>query len=139
MSGSEFDAVQVSEEIRKRETEAALRAGRRIGQDLYTGIITSVSEGNIFTDGGDGTNSVVGKLKAAISEVLDPREIMKRTADLDVMATKLRNTLGLGSEKSREFSQAIADNAGRMIEYGFDVDDIVATYEDLFKTLFNTL
>ena len=37
-------------------------------------------------------------------------------------------------EKSREFSQAIADNAGRFKEFGFSVDSIVDTYEDLFKT-----
>lgn len=131
-TGSGADAAQVAAETLKIQQDQLARDARRVGKDLYTNILKGFAEGNIFDPSEDG--SVANVLSKAIKQVTDPREILKRTADLENMATKLRNTLGLGTEKSREFSQAIADNAGRFIEYGFDIEDVVDTYEDLFKT-----
>ena len=101
-------------------------AGRDIGKGLYSGIIDGVLSGDL--------TAVKTTMVAAVKSLVSPAEIFKRTRDLEVLASKLRNTLGLGSEKSREFSQAIADNAGRFKEFGFSVESIVDTYEDLFKT-----
>jgi len=131
-TGSGADAAQVAAETLKIQQDQLARDARRVGKDLYTNILKGFAEGNIFDPSEDG--SVANVLSKAIKQVTDPREILKRTADLENMAAKLRNTLGLGTEKSREFSQAIADNAGRFIEYGFDIEDVVDTYEDLFKT-----
>jgi len=131
-TGSGADAAQVAAETLKIQQDQLARNARRVGKDLYTNILKGFAEGNIFDPSEDG--SVANVLSKAIKQVTDPREILKRTADLENMAAKLRNTLGLGTEKSREFSQAIADNAGRFIEYGFDIEDVVDTYEDLFKT-----
>jgi hypothetical protein len=130
--GQEADPTAISAEILKQQQDANIRESRRVGKDLYTNILRGFAEGNIFDPANK--DSVAAVLNDAIKKVTDPREILKRTADLDAMAAKLRNTLGLGTEKSREFSQAIADNAGRFIEYGFDIEEVVDTYEDLFKT-----
>jgi len=131
-TGSGADAAQVAAETLKIQQDQLARDARRVGKDLYTNILKGFAENKIFDPSDQG--SVANVLSKAIKQVTDPREILKRTADLENMAAKLRNTLGLGTEKSREFSQAIADNAGRFIEYGFDIEDVVDTYEDLFKT-----
>ena len=130
--GQEADPAAISAEILKAQQDAASREARRVGKDLYTNILQGFAEGNIFDPSAKG--SVAQLLGDSIKKITDPREILSRTTDLENMAAKLRNTLGLGVEKSREFSQAIADNAGRFIEYGFDIEDVVDTYEDLFKT-----
>ena len=119
--------VQVSAEALAKQQAA--RDGLRIGKELYSGVVDGLLSGKITGDG-----SITEKLKATLVEITTPKAIFDRTRDLQNMAKQLRDTLGLGAEKSREFSQAIADNAGKFIEYGFDVKDIVDTYDDLFKT-----
>jgi hypothetical protein len=117
--------AQVSAEMLKAQAAQEAKAGRRIGEDFYENVVEGVING-------DGK-----KIKNYFENILadfSPIGFAQRTRDLEEQAAKLRNTLGLGVEKSREFSQMIADNAGKFTEFGYDVDDVVKTYEDLFQT-----
>jgi ParB-like chromosome segregation protein Spo0J len=132
-AGPEGETGGASDEALKEQAEAkALRESKRIGKDLYSNIISGILEGNIT-----GKNGITDVIAKELAPLVTPKAIFDRTRELNDLAKQLRDTLGLGSEKSKEFSQAIADNAGRFVEYGFDVQDVVETYGNLFKT-FNT-
>ena len=131
--GNDGNTGGASDEALAEQAKAkALRDSKIIGKDLYSNIIDGILEGNIT-----GKNGITELITKELAPLITPKAIFDRTRELNDLAKELRDTLGLGSEKSREFSQAIADNAGRFREYGFDVQDVVETYDSLFKT-FNT-
>jgi len=59
----------------------------------------------------------------------------QRAQTLDVEATKIRNIIGLNKETNDQFQVSIAKNASLFREYGYDVEDIGATYEKIFGNL----
>jgi hypothetical protein len=115
----------VAAERLKLENAAAEKVGRKIGEGFVDAAMGGI---------GDEQGGLTKYFKDLANDLLSPKAYLNRAMDLETQATKLRNTLGLGVEKSREFSQAIADNAGKFKEYGFDLEDVVDTYDDLFKT-----
>lgn len=71
------------------------------------------------------------KLTKITTNAINPVEILKRTRFLDEEATKIRNSLGLGSEKSRELSFLVGDNISRFAALGLGVQDVGKAFIDL--------
>jgi hypothetical protein len=71
------------------------------------------------------------RLGEITTDIFNPIEILKRTQFLDEEATKIRNSLGLGSEKSRELSLMIGDNISRFAALGLKVDDVGKAFVDI--------
>ena len=71
------------------------------------------------------------KLGEISASILSPVEILKRTQFLDEESTKIRNSLGLGVEKSRELSLMVSDNISRFAELGLGVEDVGKAFIDL--------
>ena len=82
LSAEQWDQYQ------KAQTESA---GRDIGKGLYSGIIDGVLSADL--------TAVKKSMTDTMKSLVSPSEIFKRTRDLEVLASKLRNTLGLGSGK----------------------------------------
>ena len=126
MSNNErVSATDIVNEERLQNEKATLSAGRKIGE----GFVDAAMQGL-----GNESGGLKKYFSDLASDLLNPMSYLKRAMDLESQAAQLRNTLGLGTEKSREFSQAIADNAGKFKEYGFTIEDVAGTYEDLFKS-----
>jgi hypothetical protein len=113
----------------QQEAQAAIDA-TRIGQNFAEDVIR---KGIIGMD----PKSIQTWFSNTISSIVTPTALYDRVALLDAQSAKIRNVLGLGAEKTKEFTLLIADNASRFAEFGFTVNDVVETYTDLAST-FNT-
>jgi hypothetical protein len=97
--------------------------GLEVGTAYSKGVTDNLLSGE-FTEAGKWfTNQ--------LNEVLNPAKIYEKTRALDSEATKIRNSLGLGVEKAREFQLLIADNAASFAELGFSVAEVGKTFTDL--------
>jgi hypothetical protein len=97
--------------------------GLEVGSAYSKGVTDNLISGK-FTEAGTW-------FVTQLNEVLNPAKIYEKTRALDSEATKIRNSLGLGIEKAREFQLLIADNAASFAELGFSVEQVGKTFTDL--------
>ena len=75
---------------------------------------------------------IVKDIQSALS-VLLPEEFAKKFEALDQESAKIRNSLGLGSEKSKQLSLMVADNISRFAELGYKATDVADTLTGVFS------
>lgn len=105
------------------DVAASYESGTKIGTAFSQGVTDNLLKGNI--------GSIGAWISGQTEALFAPSEIYKRTRILDEQSTQIRNSLGLGIERGREFELMVADNASRFAELGMGVTDVSKTFNAL--------
>jgi hypothetical protein len=101
----------------------AYTLGTRVGTAYSTGVTDKLTQFK-FTDPFEWMGTQV-------ENIFKFENIAARAKILDKEATNVRNTLGLGVERGREFEVMIRDNASRFAEMGMEVEKVKDTFNKL--------
>jgi hypothetical protein len=105
------------------DVAASYESGTKIGTAFSQGVTDNLLKGNV--------GSIAAWISGQTAALFAPSEIYKRTRILDEQSTQIRNSLGLGIERGREFELMVADNASRFAELGMGVTDVSKTFNAL--------
>jgi pyridoxine 5'-phosphate synthase PdxJ len=112
---------QVQSEI--NEEQKAYTQGTKVGVAFSTGVTDKLTKFE-FTD-------PFKWMGTQLESVFKFENIAQRARILDKEATNIRNTLGLGVERGREFEVMVRDNASRFAEMGLEVEKVKDTFNKL--------
>ena len=101
----------------------AYTQGTKVGEAYSTGVTDKLTQFK-FTDPFEWMGT-------QFDSIFKFENIAARARILDKEATNVRNTLGLGVERGREFEVMIRDNASRFAEMGMEVEKVKDTFNKL--------
>jgi hypothetical protein len=108
----------------KIDAEAqAYTSGYKVGTSYSAGVTDSIVKGEF--------GNAASWLGKQVKDIFNPEKIAEKARILDKEASNIRNTLGLGVERGREFEVMVRDNASRFAELGMEVDKVKDTFNKL--------